>query len=364
MSIANATWARALPLAAAIAALVLGTAGGLARLGVVDAAAIAAPTRLHAALMVSAFLGTVISLERAVALRQGWAFAAPLASAAGGVLALAGAEVIAFLVWPAAAALLVAASVAILRAQDAPHTRLLTVAAATWLSGHLLLLAGGPWDAVLLAWFDFLILTIAAERLELTRLMRRRPSAQPLLAACVVALLAGSVLSIVQPAAGATLHGLALIALAAWLIAFDLARRTVRTEGLAQYAAVCLLGGYAWLAVAGVAQIAYAAGLLAARDLWLHALGLGFVVSMIFGHAPIILPAVARVPVAFSGWFYLPLALLHASLLLRFGGLMAPSVRAAGALLNALAIATFMLTVLASVRRAGGRRRTAGPPSQ
>jgi hypothetical protein len=350
---------RLLPLLAAIAALAFATAGGLARLGLLDAAAIAAPTRLHAALMICGFLGTVISLERAVALRATWAFAAPLTAALGAVLALAGQDASAILAWLAAAALLLAASVAIVRVQDAPHTRLLAVASASWLLAQIALLAGAAWDAVLLLWFDFLVLTIAAERLELTRLMRRRPVALPLLVACVVVLVLGALVVARLPALGHTVHGLALIALAGWLFAFDLARHTISTEGVARYAAACLLGGYAWLAVAGVAQLTYGQGLVAARDVLLHALGLGFVVSMIFGHAPIILPAVARLPVAFSAYFWLPLALLHGSLLLRFAGSADIAVKGWAAWLNALSIALFIGGVLRGVlsaRRRPGRR--------
>ena len=38
---------------------------------------------------------------------------------------------------------------------------------------------------------------------------------------------------------------------------------------------------------------------------------------MVFGHAPIIFPAVLRVAVPYHATFYLPLALLHASLAVR-----------------------------------------------
>ena len=56
--------------------LAAGVAGGLARLSAfeVPASAIA----LHGPLMVSAFFGTVISLERAAALGRLWPYAAPL----------------------------------------------------------------------------------------------------------------------------------------------------------------------------------------------------------------------------------------------------------------------------------------------
>ena len=44
----------------------------------------------------------------------------------------------------------------------------------------------------------------------------------------------------------------------------------------------------------------------------LHALGLGFVFSMVFGHAPIVVPAVLRVDVGYRRAFYVPLATLAA----------------------------------------------------
>ncbi len=52
----------------------------------------------------------------------------------------------------------------------------------------------------------------------------------------------------------------------------------------------------------------------------LHALTLGFVFSMVFGHAAIIFPAVLRVAVPYHPTFYVPLALLHVSLLVRVAG--------------------------------------------
>jgi hypothetical protein len=109
--------------------------------------------------------------------------------------------------------------------------------------------------------------------------------------------------------------------------------------------AVCLLGGYGWLAVAGAAWAATALG-LPLRDTALHALGLGFVVSMMLGHAPVILPAVARVKLQFGNFFYVPLAALHLSLLLRLAlGWNDPALRALGASFNAMAIALFAATV-------------------
>jgi hypothetical protein len=98
------------------------------------------------------------------------------------------------------------------------------------------------------------------------------------------------------------------------------------------------------------------------RDAALHALGLGFIVSMLMGHAPVILPAIARIKLRFSPWFYLPLLALHLSLLLRLGaGSVDFSMRALGAVGNAAAIALFAMTTVVA---AFAWRRGRGSPAE
>ncbi|HEY5343276.1 MAG TPA: hypothetical protein VIJ66_06405 [Solirubrobacteraceae bacterium] len=72
---------------------------------------------------------------------------------------------------------------------------------------------------------------------------------------------------------------------------------------------------------------------------------LGFVMSMVFAHAPVIVPAVLRVPLPFHRGFYAHLALLHASLALRLlGGDLAGNLAAWqwGGVLGAVAILLFL----------------------
>lgn len=352
------------------AALLAGILGGLLRVGVAipgtaDAAWLGRGALAHAALMMGGFLGTVIGIERAVAARRPGAWSAPLLSASATMALLLGADTLAQALLLAAATVFVAVNVLLWRRQRAGHTALLLAGASCWWVGNALFALQADSGAVLPWWFAFLVLTIAAERLEMTRLMRRRSGAAGSLVAVLAALVAGAALSGVQPLAGGVLFGAALLALAAWLFAFDIARRTVRAEGLPRYMAVCLLGGYAWLAVGGAAWSATALG-IPARDAALHALGLGFVASMIMGHAPVILPAIARVKLLFGAFFYVPLALLHASLLLRLGaGFLAFHWRAQGALANALAIALFAATAVGAAMawraRHGGRPLTRRP---
>ena len=77
---------------------------------------------------------------------------------------------------------------------------------------------------------------------------------------------------------------------------------------------------------------------------------------MVFGHAAIILPAVTKFAVPYHPTFYLPLALLQASLVVRLGGDALGRIdwTRAGAWLNAVALAGFMLGTLGAVLR--GRR--------
>jgi len=317
------------------ASLAFGIAGGLVRLG----ASIPAPAgaiALHGPLMVSGFLGTVIALERAVALGRLWAYAAPLASGLGGVCLLAGYAAAGFVLMIVAAALLVAASAATFARQRSLEMAALAGGAIAWLAGNVLLFAGEPavpW------WIAFFALTIGGERLELSRYLKRSPAVR-------FAFVAIAALLLVTPLAP-PLMGIVLLLLALWLLAFDLARITVRQTGLPRYVAVCLLAGYFWLAVGGALvalQVAY--------DAALHAIFVGFVFSMVFGHAPVILPAVLRVKLPYHPVLYAPLALLHASLLVR-AFVSVPL----GAWGNVAAIALFIATAAALVfsRASSGR---------
>src|SRR5579885_1018255 len=80
-----------LPLIAlAMAALLASLWAGLLRLGWNLPVLQPALYTGHGPLMVCGFLGTLIGLERAVALERGWCYAAPVLSAAGGLALIAG----------------------------------------------------------------------------------------------------------------------------------------------------------------------------------------------------------------------------------------------------------------------------------
>ena len=344
--------ARAPLLALGFIALAFGIAGGLARLGVGRAAP--AAIAWHGALMAGAFFGTLISLERAVAVGRLWTYLAPLASGIGGLVLLAGVALPAFILFVLAAAVFVAASALVFLKQRALHTGVLVLGALSLLVGNAGLAAQAPLDAVALAWIAFFALTIGAERLELSRLVRPPQGARRAFMLNSLALLGAALAAPWWSAAALRVAGVLLAALAVWLTRYDIASRTVRASGLTRYIAVCLLAGYFWLAVGGVLNL-----LQTGYDAALHAIFLGFVFSMVLGHAPVILPAVLRVAFPYSAMLYAPLVLLHASLAVRIAGdlFSAPAWRAAGAAGNAAAIVLFVATAgaLVALRRTSAR---------
>jgi hypothetical protein len=325
-----------------LAALVLALAGGLARLGWRVPVG-APPVAFHGPLMVAGFLGTVIGLERAVALGRVWAYAAPLATGLG-ALALAGGATGGPGLMTLGSAVMVLVFARILAPQRALFSVVMALGAVAWLAGQVLWLAGAPIHRVVFWWAGFLVLTIAGERLELTRLLRLGPASRAAIVAAIIVLLAGLVLASVAPDEGVPVIGVALLALAVWLGVFDIARQTARGSGLTRFIAVALLAGYAWLGIAGLLALRWGAVAAGPQyDAMVHAIFLGFVFSLIFGHAPIIFPAVLGIGVAYRPAFYAHLGLLHGSLVLRVVGDLAAWApgRSWGGLLNALAIVVF-----------------------
>jgi len=341
-------------LAAGFVALALGVGAGLARMGWALALPDPRLAAWHGELMIAGFFGTVISLERAVALAAGWAYAVPLAAALGALALVAALPLAAMLLFVAASLGLVAASLAIFLRQRALFTLIPALGAACWTAGNLLWFGGSGTSGATPWWIGFLVLTIAGERLELSRFLPPSLFARTAFAVIVAWILAALVLAFAFPRTGETAQAAGLLALALWLARQDIARRTVRDRGLTRFIAVCLLSGYAWLGAG--AAVLLADGIFPAfglRDAGLHSILLGFVFSMVFGHAPIIFPAVTRAAMPYHWSFYVPLALLQLSLAIRIAGDFSEVAdwRRLGGMANAAALLLFVLGTVASVVR-------------
>lgn len=337
-------------------ALLAGLDAGLLRLGLPAPVDTVRLSEVHGIALVLGFVGTVIAVERAVAAGRRWCYLAPALLGLGVVLLVTPApQRLADAALLAGAALLVAVYVPLWQ-RNWDTAVLVQAAGAVLATGAALLWAAGLPASDLLGWLaGFLILTIAGERLELARVALFDTRAELLLGAATAALVAGALAQLLWPTAGFALLGAAVLGIAFWLFRFDVARRTIHTTGLTRYMAVCLLAGYAWLLVPGLAWLLV--GPMKSGpgyDAIVHAVMLGFVLSMIMAHAPVILPAVIRRPLPYTPLMYGPVALLHASLLLRIaiGDVRdVPWAVQAGGVLNIVAVLAFIGVAVHSASR-------------
>lgn len=344
-----------------LVSLGLGVWGGLIRFGWSLPEGRANLVELHGPLMVFGFLGTVISLERAVALRRPWGYLAPAGTLAGTcVLFLGGPQGLGELLLLLAGCVLAGLFAVILRAHATMPVATLFLGALLWAGGCALWLGGLSLVKVVPWWAGFLILTIVGERLELAALGRLTRAGRRAFNGLTAILLWGLVLDAFEAGAGIRLAGAGLVGYAVWLGRFDIARRTLHRRGLPRFVALSLLPGYLWLAIGGALWLWHGGALAGpSHDAELHAIFVGFVFSMIFGHAPVIFPGVVGVAIPFRKLFYVHLALLHIGLALRIVGDLDGDFQLAqrGALVIATAIAIFLAATIGSavLNRAGSR---------
>jgi len=340
----------------AILGLLAGLWAGLMRLGWQLPTLTPSLAMLHGPLMISGFLGTLITLERAVAMKQTWMYLPPLLSGLGWLLATIVPDL------PFGVILLTLASLGgvailteIVRRENALHTMTMLFGAAAWFTGNLLWMFGWQMYQVVFLWMAFLVLTIAGERLELSRVLRPTSFQQTLFSVITAIFITGVALALFNLQLGTRLSGLGLLLLPLWSLRNDIAWRNLRHKlPLTRYIAWCLALGFVWLGVGGGLSLVFGAQVAGPRyDAVLHAVFVGFVISMIFGHAPIIFPAILGAPINFQPAFYFHLGLLHVSLAIRIFADYANlhTLRMWGGLLNELAIFIFIGMTVMSVRK-------------
>jgi metal-sulfur cluster biosynthetic enzyme len=340
----------------AVICLLMGLWVGLIRMGWVWPVNNPEWLYLHGPLMVCGFLGTVIGLERAVGLEKYWGFFAPFLAALGGImfLILGAASIFPMMLITISSFFYSAIFLTVLiKHRDFP-TSIMTLGALCWLIGNILFLNGFMIYQLVPWWICFLVFTIAGERIELNRFLSPKSESDYFFIGIIVLASAAALISMFSPQTGIKIFGLSLILLMIWLFLFDIARRTVLREGLTKYIAICLLTGYFWLGISGL--IALLIGFKAAGpyyDAFLHTTFIGFVFSMIFGHAPIIFPGILKINIQFHRRFYVHLFLLHFGLIIRVLADLSLNwdFRLWGALINALAIILFFLNTVTSIKK-------------
>lgn len=332
------------------ASLIVGLNAALLLLGLPAPLSAERLPAVHGMLLTLGFLGTLISLERATALKKWWGYLAPALLGAGGVLLFVSALPLAVGQWVLTAGALAFTLIYIplwRRRFDTPlivqllGAALATGAAALWA-------AGAPMHTVVPWLLGFIVLTICAERVELAAIVMG-PRADSVLLVHSWAIGLAVTLGLALPQAGAICLGLALASLTGWLAWHDIARRTIKSRGATRFMAACMLAGYFWLAVAAGVLLLGAPVTQPRYDAVIHAVLLGFALSMIMAHATTILPAVLHVRLPYRRPMWLPAILLHAGLIVRIWIGDGLGVRLAWQFGGALAVVALLLFVVTAL---------------
>jgi hypothetical protein len=179
------------------------------------------------------------------------------------------------------------------------HQMIFTAGAACWFVGNALLLMGKGYFPAVPWWMAFLLLTITSERLELSRFTPVNAHVQRWLLLSLGIFVLGCCLPFHQ--LGGMVLGIGWVLTGSWLIRWDIARKAIHKEGMHRYGGSLLLAGYGWLLLAG-GFVLFLPTERFAYDAIVHSFFIGFVFSMIFAHAPIILPVILKI----SGTLYHP----------------------------------------------------------
>ncbi|RYY83925.1 MAG: hypothetical protein EOO15_20450, partial [Chitinophagaceae bacterium] len=201
-----------------VAALLAAIWGGLSRSG--WELPMPAAAGAHGHLMVNCFLASLIMLERAVTMRQWWLRLLPLLNALAVIPFLAGyATPAQWMLLAGSSGFLLLCCWFVYRYRDL-YYYVFVAAAAALLAGNIILLRTGSYPAAAGWWMVFLLFTIVAERLELSKFLPRTWLQKGLL----LVFLALSLLALlITPPVGDYLLAFALAGSAAWLLRFDMA---------------------------------------------------------------------------------------------------------------------------------------------
>ena len=269
----------------------------------------------HGAMMAGGFIGSLICLERALGFKSKLTLLVPAISSLSILFFLLEKPVIAYALLLAGSVGLVLIYFILISKFSKIHNILMLIGALCWLIGNAILLKTYFYPSAVMWWIAFLFFTITGERLELSKYLNISTFKKYLLVFSMLIYIIGIIIPFHD--LGGYIVGLSLITSAVWLFKYDMAKKSLKGERQIYYSGLVLLFGYGWLIVCGLFMI-YGAywGLL--YDAALHSFFLGFVFSMIFAHAPIILPGVLKIPAnMFNKSLYVWFVLLQLSLVSR-----------------------------------------------
>lgn len=301
----------------------------------------------HGALMVFGFLGGAIGLERAVAYEAGdsahprWGFLAPTFAGLGSILLVLEAmpyvsretsfapfammarnpQMLPGAAWTLSMLALTAIYVGVWHRQQSVAVMIQLLGSVLGAFGVALWARGI--DAQIMApwWMAYLVLTIVGERIELARVAFIAHRVEWSIFFSSLALAGSLAVCMVAPAVGYPVMGVALGVMLLLAITHDTARKTFKIKGVTGFMGTCMLVGYAWALLAAAIWIFSPTGFSGYwRDLALHALAIGFVMSMVAAHASMIVPSITRRPMRYRPVLWVGWAVMQLGLLVRLMG--------------------------------------------
>ncbi|SIN81875.1 hypothetical protein [Algoriphagus halophilus] len=300
----------------------------------------------HGAMMTGSFLGTVILIERIVTFKKKWLFALPIINASSLLFFYLNWNQIAFSCLIIGSLGLVFVFYLINLKQTELGYQMMWVGSAMWLVGNAHLLIFQKYANSIIWWMGFLLLTIVGERMELTRFLPLSQFKKNILMLFLLLF----VISCVLPfhLGGQLLTGISMTGIGFWLLLYDMVRKSIKKPGIHRFSALTLSFAYSWLAVAGIFFLFNQSGSIS-YDALIHSFFLGFVFSMIFAHAPIILPGVlglASKP--YHSVWYFWVGIFQLSLVVRILGdfLSFLSWKQVGGFINGVVILIFIVNVV------------------
>lgn len=323
--------------------LIIGILAGLFRMGwIIPVGDVAGE---HGALMTGSFLGTLICLERIVALKKKWLYLIPIISGLSVIFFYVGLQQIAFIMLTVGSLGLIYIYIDLIKRFGEYYFYIMMLGAMGWAVGNIIMIVvpfypqAAPW------WIVFILLTVFGERLELSKFLPKSKMKRNSMVLAISVFMIGIVLP--YHLLGKIISGAGLIFMAIWLLHYDIARKSVKAHGIHRFTGSLLLAGYFWLVICGILMIIDFKTLYN-YDAMLHSFFLGFTFSMIFAHAPIIFPGIAGFSFRpFHGSLFIWGILLQLTLAMRIVSelLMESYIRKLSGLLNAVVILLFFINL-------------------
>ncbi|MFY7912912.1 MAG: hypothetical protein ACOVO2_25310 [Emticicia sp.] len=331
-----------LPLA--LISMLLGLYVGFIRIGWAFPVSSRLPIPQHGILMIGSFLGTLISVERVAVLKTRWTWLVPILMVSSLFFIIFLQNLVAFGVLLIGSLGYCFISFQNYQTYKLRGDVLMIIGAAFQVIAFTVFIITHSYPMSFASWMLYLIFTIVGERLNLTRFL---PVSKKSVIELYIWLGLILVSSFLYHFGLAVVVSISLWGIAQWLIRNDIALINIKKYGHFKFLGVALLSAYAWLIISG------GLGLLKTDnpyiyDALLHSFFVGFVLTMILAHAPIIFPSLLQIRITpFHPFMYIWLLALHISLFLRVYGdvFQQYELRKLGGLLNGISFMGFLFTI-------------------